>query len=159
MTGRHPYHGRYSQCREYRLVDNSQPDRTTPMTHPKGDTTMTFSTISISDLPKREAPQKTFDLEAANAILALVSVPGQAASDSVAYADMKSARAAANAAKRLLSHVVTDETKKIETRIFGIADGKPAAVKGATALGYCLYLTDKPVELAEAAVETKPAKK
>jgi hypothetical protein len=117
---------------------------------------MPFTTIALADLPKREAPIKTFDAETANAILAIVSVTGQTATDGAAYADVKAARAAANAAKRLLAHVMTDEAKKIETRIFGVADGKAVAIKGAAQLGYCLYLSDKPV--AETAPAAAPAK-
>jgi len=114
----------------------------------KGDTIM--ASITLNTLPKRKAPGRTFDADAAVAILEIVSVTGEGYTDGVAYADSKSPRNAANAAKRLLNHVApTGMVGK--TAIFGIgADGEPvAASTGAGSYGFALWLVPAKVKAAK----------
>lgn len=86
-----------------------------------------FVSKPLSALPKREAPTREFDANAANALLGIVWT-GEAiatdaaggtvtASDGQGYADVKVARAKANAARRLLDHVRPDGTD-IKTRVY-----------------------------------------
>lgn len=119
---------------------------------------MPFQTLAMTDLPKREAPVREFDSETANAILAIISNPGQTATDGVVYADQKKARTEANKTKRLVNKVVPDG-KVVETRLFGLDGDKPVSLKAASTFGYCVFLTDAPnTETADEAAADKPSK-
>lgn len=79
---------------------------------------MSFVARPMSELPKREPPKaREFDAASANALLALVSVDGQTATDGATYAEIKDARSKANQARRLLEHV-KPEGKDIKTRVY-----------------------------------------
>lgn len=129
---------------------------------------MPFQAMPLSAIPKRKAPERTFDQETADALLAIVSAPipegGSAptATDGTAYADTKSARAEANKAKRLLSHVAPDG-QIVKTAIFGLdAEGNTvlASDKAAKGFGFAVYLAPAPAEKAAApAAETPKAGK
>lgn len=85
---------------------------------------MTFEALSFKAIPKRAAPAREWDKDAAAALLAVVTgdqIDGNAptATDGLAYADQKIARAAANKAKRLLGHVLP-EGQSAKTAIFGL---------------------------------------
>lgn len=127
---------------------------------------MTFQALPRTAIPKREAPVKTVNLEEANAILAILqgdAIDGAAptATDGESYADEKSARAAANKAKRLVGHVLPDG-QIVKTQTFGLvadADGvfTPVLAKNQTAgFGFTLWLEAAPVEAP--AVETAAPK-
>lgn len=117
---------------------------------------MTYQALALASLPKRKAPERTFDAEAANAILALAqAAEGQGVTDGTAYGDVKAARAAANKAKRLLSHVAP-EGQVAKTALFGIdSDGNPVEVNaGSGSFGFAVWLIAAPEEK-----PAKPAKK
>jgi pectin methylesterase-like acyl-CoA thioesterase len=104
---------------------------------------MTFTAKPLSALPKREPPKpKEVDLEAAKALYAILSKNDKPATmadpadpkrtvtvtaeDGVAYDSIKTARNAANVAKRLLGHV-TPDALFIKTRVYPTTDGGPFA--------------------------------
>jgi hypothetical protein len=116
----------------------------------------TYTALARSAIPKRTAPGRTVDLEAANDLLAvLMGAPiddaAPTATDGATYADAKLARAEANKAKRLVAHVLPDGTVA-KSAIFGLdADGEPVlAADGAGSFGWAVWLTEAPAE--------KPAK-
>lgn len=109
---------------------------------------MPYEALSLAALPKREAPVRKFDEEAAKALLAIVTEPGSTATDGVAYKDTKQARLACNKAKRLLNRVAP-EGKVAGTRIFGVEGDVLTSVKTATAFGWCVFLEDAPAEKVE----------
>lgn len=88
-------------------------------------TVRSFVTMPLTELPKRKAPVQEIDLDSANALLDAISeqieVAGKlvtaTASDGEVYPDSKSARAEANKAKRLLSHVLP-EGQDAKTRVY-----------------------------------------
>jgi hypothetical protein len=111
---------------------------------------MTFEPLSFKSIPKREAPERTWNHEAAAALLAVVTgdaIDGAAptATDGTAYADQKLARAAANKTKRLLGHVLP-EGQSAKTAIFGLdKKGQPTiASASAGAFGYAVWLIATP---------------
>lgn len=111
---------------------------------------MGFTALPFTAIPKREAPERTWDREAAAALLAVVTgdqIDGNAptATDGTAYADQKLARAAANKAKRLLGHVAPEGTTA-KTAIFGLdKKGSPVlASQSAGAFGYAVWLIPTP---------------
>lgn len=125
---------------------------------------MPYQTIALSALPKRVAPEKTWDKAAAEELLAIISgemIEGSAptATDGVAYADQKAARSEANKAKRLVTHVLP-EGKIVTSAIFGLdpASGQPVAANapGVVTFGWAVVLKDAP-EAEEVATEA-PAK-
>lgn len=85
---------------------------------------MTFTAVAIESLPKRVSRVKEVDIEAANAILALVSVAGQAASDGETYPTQADARGAAGKARRMLVRVAGEKADLVKSRVYGTdADG------------------------------------
>lgn len=113
---------------------------------------MTYTSIALSSLPKRKAPEKTWSKEDADSILAILTATVEGdqptASDGVAYADVKAARSEANKAKRLVNHVLP-EGKIVASLVFGLdAKGNPVAANtaGIKAFGWALVLKDAPVE-------------
>lgn len=117
---------------------------------------MAYQTVSLASLPKRKAPERTFDAEAAATILGLISeAEGQGVTDGTAYGDVKAARAAANKTKRLLAHVAP-EGKVAKTALFGIdKDGNPVEITSdGKSFGFAVWLIDAPAE-----AEAKPASK
>jgi hypothetical protein len=80
---------------------------------------MTFQTIPLDALPKRES--KKFDADKANALLAAVQT-GEVATDGTSYADEAEARKLAAANKRLLQRVIP-AGKVARTRVFVHPDG------------------------------------
>lgn len=95
-----------------------------------------FVAKPMTALPKREAPKNEPDLALANTLLEIVAGTiddgagnqvAATASDGVVYGDAKLARAEANKAKRLLSHVLPDG-KVIKTRVYASGDGHEWAV-------------------------------
>lgn len=123
---------------------------------------MAIKPLALSALPKRKAPERTWDREAAEAILAVVSgdmipVDGgdpspPTATDGESYSDEKLARAEANKAKRLLAHVLPDG-KVAKTATFGIdKDGNAVLASAATnGYGWAVWMVDAPEPKAEAA--------
>jgi len=109
-----------------------------------------MASIALTSLPKRKAPGRTFDADAAVAILEIVSVTGEGYTDGVAYTDTKGPRAAANAAKRLLNHVAPSGMVG-KTAIFGIgSDGEPVtASAGAGSYGFALWLVPAKAKVAK----------
>lgn len=83
---------------------------------------MAFVGKQLSDLPAKTGPGRKHDEEKAALLFTITSVPGQAAFDDDVFADTKKARAAANAAKRLLRHKVA-ESIDIGTRVFTVEGG------------------------------------
>lgn len=90
-----------------------------------------FVARPLSELPKRAGPAaEPVDLEAANALLAIVTAPAtadgdaQTASDGIEYPDTKSARAAVNKAKRLLGHVTLPTGMTVKTRVYAANSGQ-----------------------------------
>lgn len=116
-----------------------------------------YQALPLSALPKRVPPTRGgYDEEAARGLLAVISADfdtekGETqptATDATAYADQKIARAEANKAKRLVSHVLP-EGKAVKTAIFGLAaDGKTpvTAAESAGKYGWALWLIDAPAE-------------
>lgn len=92
---------------------------------------MTFQPVSIESLPKRQSRIKPVDIEAANALLALVSVPGQAASDGATYASQADARKEAGKARRMLVRVAPDP-ELVKSRVYGEGEDWHWAVSLAT---------------------------
>lgn len=99
--------------------------------------TPTFVAKPVSELPKRETPKRTFNADAANALLAVVSQEGQTATDGATYPDRADASKKAASAKRLLSHVLPDG-KRSRTRIYSTSGD---AEKGPFA--WAIFLADK----------------
>jgi hypothetical protein len=103
---------------------------------------MTFQTVNLNDLPKREP--KGFNAAAANALLAAATAaPDSGASDGTAYPDEAEARKIAGRHKRLLEHVIPSD-QVVKTRVFpsksggfgwtvfvAAAPAEPSAKKGA----------------------------
>lgn len=84
---------------------------------------MTFTAVQIDTLPKRVSRVKPVDIEAANALLALVSVAGQGASDNETYKTQADARKEAGKARRMLVRVAPD-AELVKSRVYGSdADG------------------------------------
>lgn len=90
-----------------------------------------FVSKPLSELPKRAGPAaEEVDLEAANALLAIVSAPAtedgdaQTASDGVEYPETKDARSAVNKAKRLLGHVTLPSGMAVRTRVYKANSGQ-----------------------------------
>lgn len=81
----------------------------------------TFTALPITEIPKRLSRGRSYDADAANALLALVQTPGQAASDGVAYDTQAEARKAAGTARRLLVRVAPD-ADLVRSRVY--ADGE-----------------------------------
>lgn len=93
---------------------------------------MTYTAIPVESLPKRVSRVKAVDIEAANALLALVSVPGQAASDGATFQTQADARKEAGKARRMLVRVAPDP-ELVKSRVYGTdADGWHWAVSIAT---------------------------
>jgi hypothetical protein len=110
-----------------------------------------FVSTPLSALPKRAGPQaEPVDLEAANALLAIVSAPAtaegdaQTASDGVEYPDAKAARGAVNKARRLLGHVTLPAGKVIKTRVYKANSGQSV---------WALWLAEPDAETPEAVAE------
>ncbi len=82
---------------------------------------MTYSAVPVESLPKRVSRVKAVDIEAANALLAIVSVAGQAASDGVQYATQTDARKEAGKARRMLIRVAPD-AELVKSRVYGADD-------------------------------------
>lgn len=123
---------------------------------------MTFTALSLAALPKRKAPERTWDREAAASLLSIVTgdlIDGSppTVTDAVEYADEKLARAEANKIKRLLGHVLPDG-KIAKTATFGIdVNGDPiVASASAGKFGWAVWIIEAP-DTAEA-VETLPGK-
>jgi len=76
--------------------------------------------IAIDAIPKRLGAGRPFNQAGADALLALVSVPGETGSDGILYTEKIKASTKAGAAKRLLEKVINPEL--IRTRTY--ADGK-----------------------------------
>ena len=105
--------------------------------------TPAFVSVAIADLPKRLVRGRAFDDASAQALLAMVSVPGSGASDGILYTDttgpdadtsMNRARKAASAARRLLTRVAPD-AELVKSRVYPDAGGHRWAVS---------LLTEKP---------------
>ncbi len=107
---------------------------------------------SVTDIPKREAPGRTVDLDEAKSIYAILSAKGpdgqpQTATDDIAYDDIKKARATSNKYRRLVSRVVPDG-EVVKTRVYEI-DGKTR---------WAIYLSaDKKAAAKAAKADEKPA--
>ena len=82
---------------------------------------MAFQAVAIDTLPKRASRIKEVDIEAANALLAIVNQPGQAASDGEAFDTQADARGAAGKARRMLVRVAGDKADLVKSRVY--ADG------------------------------------
>lgn len=78
-----------------------------------------FQSISLDTLPKRLVRGRAFDQETADALLAIVSQPGQAASDGTAFPDQDEARKAAGKARRLLIRVAPDP-ELVKSRVYAV---------------------------------------
>lgn len=82
-----------------------------------------FQAVPIESLPKRLSRVKAVDIEAANALLAIVSQSGQAASDGETYKTQADARKEAGKARRMLVRVAPDP-ELVKSRVYGTdADG------------------------------------
>lgn len=81
---------------------------------------MTFVAVPVDALPKRLVRGRAFDTESANALLALVSTAGQAASDGVEYDSAADARKEAGKARRLLVRVAPD-AELVKSRVYETA--------------------------------------
>jgi len=114
----------------------------------------TYQSLPLAALPKRLPPTRdAWDKDAADALYAVISASFDAAkgetqptaTDGVAHADQKIARAAANKAKRLVGHVLPDG-KTVKTAIFGLdKKGQPVpANEGVGTFGFALWLIDAP---------------
>lgn len=102
---------------------------------------MTYVAVPASELPKRQRRGKEFDSESANALLALVSVEGQTASDGQSYDEIGKARSAAGKARRLLMRVAPD-AELVKSRVYGSGDDGNAAP-----FRWVVYLaTEKPAK-------------
>lgn len=116
---------------------------------------MPYQSLPLNAIPKRKAPERKWSPEDANALLAVVSAPhipvegGEptppTATDGIAHADEKTARAEASKAKRLLAHVLP-VGKIVKTVTFGL-DKKGQPVRGSDSAGkygWAVFLTDAP---------------
>jgi len=123
-----------------------------------------YQSLPLSALPKRLPPTRdAWDKEAAAALFAVINADAAGdppspptATDGVAHADQKLARAEANRAKRLVGHVLPDG-KAVKTAIFGLdKKGQPVpAAESVGTFGWALWLIDaKP----ETPAETPAAK-
>ncbi len=84
---------------------------------------MPYTAIPVESLPKRVSRVKEADIETANALLALVSIAGQAASDGESYPTQADARKEAGKARRMLVRVASDP-ELVKSRVYGTdADG------------------------------------
>lgn len=86
-------------------------------------TNVPFVAKPMSELPAREMPSRSFNKEAAEALLAIVNQADTTASDGQTYKVKTDAQKAAAAAKRLLVHVLP-EGKRARTRVYPSANGK-----------------------------------
>lgn len=102
-----------------------------------------FVSRPMSAIPKRATPTNSVDLDKANTLLGLVFADGAirmdgenvlTASDGAAYTDKVKARTAANAAKRLLSHVKPDGFNTV-TRVY-----QPEGTEGDGGWEWALWL-------------------
>lgn len=84
---------------------------------------MTYTAVPIESLPKRISRVKAVDIEAANALLALVSVAGQAASDGATYATQEDARKEAGKARRMLVRVAPDP-ELVKSRVYSSGENQ-----------------------------------
>jgi len=122
---------------------------------------VTYATMALASIPRRVPPVRvaSWDADQAAALLAAVSgdpilVDGKpsapTATDSLAYADLKAARSAANAAKRLLGHVLPDG-KVSKSAIFGL-DKKGNAVQqtdSTGSFGFVVWIANAPAPKVE----------
>jgi len=76
-----------------------------------------FAPVALETLPKRLVRGRAFDADTANAVLALVSQPGQGASDGTDYPDAAEARKAAGKARRLLVRVAPN-AELVRSRVY-----------------------------------------
>lgn len=83
---------------------------------------MAYVGKQLSELPPRTGPGRKVDEAGAQILYDLTKTAGQTATDGEVYPDTKTARSAANAAKRLLRHRVP-EAIAIETRIYPVDGG------------------------------------
>lgn len=121
-------------------------------------TATVYQSLALSALPKRLPPTRdAWDKDAAAALLAVISAAPAGdppspptATDGIAHADQKLARAAANKAKRLVGHVLPDG-KATKTAIFGLdKKGQPVpANEGVGTFGFAVWLIDAPAPAAE----------
>lgn len=79
---------------------------------------MPFTAIPVESLPRRVSRVKPVDIEAANALLTLVSVVGQAASDGETFPTQTDARKEAGKARRMLVRVAPDP-ELVKSRVYG----------------------------------------
>lgn len=87
----------------------------------------------LADLPKRETPTRTFNKDAAEAYLNVVSVEGQTATDGILHTERTDAEKKAASAKRLVGHVLPDG-KRSRTRVY--------SPDGETGFRWALWLED-----------------
>ena len=93
---------------------------------------MAYTAVAVDSLPKRQSRVKPVDIEAANALLAIVSETGQAASDGESYTSQTDARKEAGKARRMLVRVAPDP-ELVKSRVYGSdADGWHWAVSLST---------------------------
>lgn len=104
--------------------------------------TPAFVAGKLAELPKRETPKRSFNKDAAEALLSVVTTDGATATDGQAYDDRGDAAKKAASAKRLLAHVLPDG-KRSRTRVYSTGDDQNAGP-----FAWAIWLADK-----------KPAKK
>jgi hypothetical protein len=83
---------------------------------------MPFQPIATDSLPKRMSRGREFDQASADALLAIVTVAGQSASDGETFKSDKEARTAAGKARRLLIKVAPDPDL-VKSRVYETEKG------------------------------------
>jgi hypothetical protein len=83
--------------------------------------TPSYVAIPLADLPKRVGRPRTFNEEAAKAMLEIVKSGENSVTDNL-VTDQAAAQKAAALAKRLIAHVAPD-TLKIRTKVYADGDG------------------------------------
>ena len=98
----------------------------------------------LAELPKRETPKRSFNKEAAAALLAVVSVEGATATDGETHKTRAEAQKRAASAKRLLGHVLPDG-KRSRTRVYSTGESEESGP-----FAWAIWLADAKASKAEA---------